>query len=153
MIGIKVPITEVSESFRATHSVMLSDLRELVIPVSAPLACEAYFESPRVTSGTRMLITFNGEDVAELVYDDEDGRKQTSVDVTDLLQEGENDFRVRCLTSCVPLADSGDDAGLVWLRTAEATIIKKRYSTKGSLEPFDQRWTLWYEPRTGGELA
>jgi len=144
----KVDIVDVSEGFRTNRSVDVGDLRDLVIPISDNnLRCEAYFESPMTTKGTRLLVTVNGDDVLELVYDDEDGTKQDAADLTHLLSPGQNDFRVRCLASCHPL-DGTVDSGLIWLRSRDSTVIRKKYETRGSLEPFDQRWTLWYEPET-----
>jgi hypothetical protein len=146
MAVAKVDIADVSEGFRANRTVDVGDLRDLVIPIRGNnISCEAYFESPITTKGTRLLVTVNGDDVLELVYDDESGSKQDAVDVTHLLNPGQNDLRVRCLTSCHPL-DGTVDSGLVWLRSRDSTVIRKKYETRGSLEPFDQRWALWYEP-------
>jgi hypothetical protein len=137
-------ITEVSAAFRETGTVEVGELRDLVVPIPAELTCEAYFDSPLPTKGTRLIVGVNGEDVIELSYDGAPGQRQGRVEISDHLAPGANELRVRCLVSCTPL-DRVADAGEVWLRSSESTIIRKRFSTKGSLEPFDLRWTLFLE--------
>jgi hypothetical protein len=143
-VTVRASIVDLSTDFRQAESLTVPDLHEITVPVTAPLTCEMYFESVRPANGARVLLTFNGEDVAELSYDGDAGRKQVLVDLTDRLVSGANDFRVRCLVSCLPLDEAADTA-LVWLKNDQSTIIRKAYTTRGSLEPFDQRWTLWLD--------
>jgi hypothetical protein len=145
IIASRCDITEISETFRTDRVITLPDIRTLVVPVPPTLTCEAYFESPMVSTGSRLLVSVNGADVIDLYYDNEHGKKQEAVDLAGHLAPGENELRVRCLVSCHPI-DNLSDAGLLWLRGPEATIIRKRFATKGSLEPFDLRWTLLLEP-------
>lgn len=148
IVASRCDITEVSETFRKNRVINLPDIRTLVIPVPPVLTCEAYFDSSMVSSGSRFLVSVNGDDIIDLSYDNERGQKQGSVDLTDRVAPGENELRVRCLVSCHPVDDL-TDTGLLWLRGPEATIIRKRFATRGSLEPFDLRWTLLLEPREG----
>jgi len=101
-----------------------------------------------VSTGSRLLLSVNGEDVIDLYYDNEQGSKQETIDLAGHLVPGKNELRVRCLVACHPI-DGLSDTGLLWLRGPEATIIRKQFATKGSLEPFDLRWTLLLEPTEG----
>lgn len=148
IITSRCDITEVSEAFRTNRVIDLPDIRALVIPVPRTLTCEAYFESPMVSTGSRLLVSVNGEDVVDLYYDNEQGKKQETIDLAGHIAPGKNELRVRCLVACHPIDDLSD-TGLLWLRGPEATIIRKKFATKGSLEPFDLRWTLLLEPAEG----
>jgi len=135
------PITDISATFRERGTVDIGDLRDLVIPVPRSLTCEAYFDSPYETSGSRLIVSVNEEEVIDLRYDGSSGRTQGIVDISDRISVGENELRVRCLVSCSPV-DGQSDSGVLWLRGGEATVIRKKFTTRGSLEPFDLRWVL-----------
>ncbi|HEV7806633.1 MAG TPA: hypothetical protein VGO80_12490 [Solirubrobacteraceae bacterium] len=143
LTGRASSIVDLSLNFRQAASLTVPDLHEITVPVTSHLTCELYFDSVHEAQGPRLLLTFNGEDVGEIVYEGEPGRKQMHVDLRDHLLDGANDFRIRALVSCLPL-EAVSDSALVWLKNDESTVIRKAYSTRGSLEPFDQRWTLWF---------
>ncbi len=144
LVTTRQSIVDISEDFRQSERLTVPDLHDVTVPIQAPLSCELSFESARVARGARLILTFNGEDAGEINYEGEARRQQVTIDLTERLVEGANDFRVRALVSCFP-GDLESDLALVWLKSGDTTIIRKAYTTRGSLEPFDQRWTLWYE--------
>jgi hypothetical protein len=140
-------ITDISRDFLSNRKLLVEDLTNIVIPVDFPVFCELYYNSVRPTQGIRLDLYINGNRVTNITYlDGEQGLKQSRLDLTNVLTEGENEFRCLCLVSCLQFEEKSDE-GLIWLKGKHSTIIKKKYSTRGSLEPFDQRWNLLVSSR------
>jgi len=139
--GLKA-ITELHHRFVTEGSLSIADLSKIVIPASRPLHCDLFYKSIRPTTGSRITAFLNGQEVANIVYDGNKGTKTVRVDLTKRLKSGVNELRCRCLVSNFPLENQSDE-GLMWIRRHDDTIIRKKYSTMGVLEPFDQIWKLF----------
>ena len=136
------PITQISKKFISSGNLEFNDLEEIVIPAILPLEVDLYFNRKGYSSGVMLSIHVNGKMACKIQFQNESGLKSERADITNLLRRGRNEIRVRCLVTCKPLENIGDEA-LFWLRRYEETIIRKKFFTKNTIEPFDQIWNLW----------
>jgi hypothetical protein len=136
-----VTTTELFEDFIRTKVLKIDDLTRLAVPVERPVLCDLYYKSAKATVGSRIAAYVNGKEVCNIVYNGESGLKTASVDLSPFLSVGENELRCLCIVSSPPLEHVSDE-GLVWIRREGATLIRRAFSTGGTLEPFDLRWKL-----------
>lgn len=142
IVGSGHLITQISRHFLTEGLLDVTDLSAIIVPAQRPLVLDVLYKSVRPTVGSRLTVHVNNNEIANVRFQKEDGLKKQTVQLDRFVREGENEFRVRCLVSCKPLEEVSDE-GLFWLRREDATIIRKKYSTRGTLEPFDQIWKLW----------
>lgn len=132
-------ITEVSANLARTGEMTLPDICGLVVPAPQPLTCEISYASVRPVTGRIISVALGNQEIGDLSFSNETGQKQTHRDLPPV--RGLHSFRVRCVVAKLPGETQCDEA-LVWLRSGDATIIKKKYTTTLPIEPFDQTWTL-----------
>jgi hypothetical protein len=134
-------ITEISHYLVTKQEFSVDDLDNVVVPIRLPVTCDLFFTTLLKSHGMRMSLTVNEERVCAVTYDADHGQKSAHVDITAHLKAGINRLRCRCLVSRLPLTSVYDE-GLLVVSGEGSSVIKKKFSASGDIEPFDISWSL-----------
>ncbi|HXD33051.1 MAG TPA: hypothetical protein VN643_18160 [Pyrinomonadaceae bacterium] len=115
----------------------------LDIPVKGAVPCFISYDARTDVKGTPISVRLNGNEVANLVYNDESGSKSTVVNLSAFLRPGPNDLQ--CLAVVFDAIFDASKATIIVLSEG-STIINKEYRTNQIAEGFDQHWQLDYRP-------
>lgn len=94
------PITDVSDNLLKSETLVLQEIRELVIPAPQPLSCEIYYKAVRLTEGKVISLDLGDVEIGSISFGKEMGLKRVQCSVPQI--SGHHGLRVRCIVARLP---------------------------------------------------